>query len=119
MRSTICRKEPVPSPLVKAVRWIRGVASAGPSFWGVASCPPPSLADRASGQEPSGPQAAAAMEKVLADAIARAEKSVVAIARVRKEQAGETVRFEFRPDAFARQPHRHRFAIGRRPFPSE
>lgn len=35
-------------------------------------------------QEPSGLQAAAALEKLLEDSIARSEKSVVAIARVRK-----------------------------------
>ncbi len=44
------------------------------------------------------------MEKVLVDAIARCEKSVVAIARVRKEQPGETFQMEFRPDPFGRRP---------------
>ena len=43
------------------------------------------------------------MEKAMVDAIARAEKSVVAIARVRKELPGEAIRFEFRPDAFGRR----------------
>ena len=36
-------------------------------------------------------------------AIARSEKSVVAIARVRKEQPDETFRFESRPDPFGRR----------------
>jgi serine protease Do len=44
------------------------------------------------------------MEKVLVDTIARSEKSVVAIARVRKEQPGETFQMEFRPDPFGRRP---------------
>ena len=55
-------------------------------------------------EPPSGVDAAAAMEKVLVDAIARCEKSVVAIARVRKEQPGETFQLEFRPDPFGRRP---------------
>ena len=43
-------------------------------------------------QEPlSGIDAAAAMEKALVDVIARTEKSVVAIARVRRETAGRDV----------------------------
>lgn len=46
---------------------------------------------------------AAAMEKALVEAIARSEKSVVAIARVRKEQEGERFRFEARPDPFGRR----------------
>lgn len=53
-------------------------------------------------QETSGLAAAAAIEKVLVEAIAGAEKSVVAIARVRKERPGETFGLEFRPDAFDR-----------------
>ena len=44
------------------------------------------------------------MEKVLVETIARGEKSVVAIARVRKEAAGETLQPEFRPDPFGRRP---------------
>jgi serine protease Do len=55
-------------------------------------------------EPPSGLDAAAAMEKVLVDVIARTEKSVVAIARVRKEQPGETFQMEFRPDPFGRKP---------------
>ena len=43
------------------------------------------------------------MEKVLVAAIAQSEKSVVAIARVRKEQEGERFRFEPRPDPFGRR----------------
>lgn len=42
------------------------------------------VANSTFGQEPSGLQAAAAMESLLVDAIAKAEKSVVAIARLRK-----------------------------------
>ena len=53
---------------------------------------------------PPGIEAAAAMEKVLVEAIARSEKSVVAIARVRKEQPGEAFQLEFRPDPFGRRP---------------
>lgn len=40
------------------------------------------------GQEPSGAQALAALENTLVDAIARAEKSVVAVGRVRKPADG-------------------------------
>ena len=54
-------------------------------------------------QELSGLGAAAAIENSLVQAIASAEKSVVAIARVRKEQNGDSVRLEFRPDAFGRR----------------
>ncbi len=39
------------------------------------------------GQEPSGIEAAVAIERALVDVIAKAEKSVVAIARVRKERS--------------------------------
>ena len=39
-------------------------------------------------QEPSGLQAAAALESVLIDAIAKAERSVVAIARIREADGG-------------------------------
>jgi len=64
-----------------------------------------SLAGSLRAQElPSGADAAAAIEKSLVDVIARAEKSVVAIARVRKERAGETFQLEFRPDPFGRRP---------------
>ncbi len=55
-------------------------------------------------QEISGVDAATAIEKNLIDVIARAEKSVVAIARVRRESSGETFRMELRPDAFDRRP---------------
>ena len=55
-------------------------------------------------EPPSGADVAAAMEKTLIAAIARSEKSVVAIARVRKEQPGETFQLEFRPDPFGRRP---------------
>ena len=59
-------------------------------------------AGSAAGQEPAGLDVASAMEQVLVKAIARAEPSVVAIARVQKEQAGESFGFEFRPDPFGR-----------------
>ena len=54
-------------------------------------------------EPPSGIDAAAAIEKALVDVIARAEKSVVAIARVRVERAGETFGLEARPDPFGRR----------------
>lgn len=53
-------------------------------------------------QEVSAREAVAAIEQVLVDAIARAEKSVVAIARVRKVPSGDTFPLEFRPDPFGR-----------------
>jgi serine protease Do len=53
---------------------------------------------------PTGVDAAAAIEKSIVDAIARAEKSVVAISRVRRDRPGETFRLEIRPDAFDRRP---------------
>lgn len=46
---------------------------------------------------------AAALEGALIEAIARAEKSVVAIALVPRTQAGPAVRWEDRPDAFGRR----------------
>ncbi len=52
------------------------------------------------GDEPSGLGAAAAIENALVDTIASAEKSVVAVARVRKEQSTDVLRLESRPDAF-------------------
>ena len=55
-------------------------------------------------EPPSGIDAAVAMEKLLVDVIARTEKSVVAIARVRRERPGETFQFETRPDPFGRRP---------------
>jgi len=53
--------------------------------------------------EISGLQAARAMEEVLVDVIARCEKSVVAIARVRRDRTGETLGLELRPDPFGRR----------------
>ncbi|MFZ1933218.1 MAG: trypsin-like peptidase domain-containing protein [Thermoguttaceae bacterium] len=53
---------------------------------------------------PSGIEAAAAIEKTFVDVIARAEKSVVAIARVRRERPGEVFQLETRPDPFGRRP---------------
>jgi serine protease Do len=52
----------------------------------------------------SGLDAAAAIEKTMVDVIARAEKSVVAIARVRRARAGEVFQLETRPDPFERRP---------------
>ena len=46
----------------------------------------------------------AAVENSLVETIASAEKSVVAVARVRKEQGADSVRLEFRPDPFGRKP---------------
>lgn len=54
-------------------------------------------------QDAGGIETATGLEKSLVAAIARAEKSVVAIARVRKERPGEAVNFEFRFDPFGRQ----------------
>lgn len=53
---------------------------------------------------PPPPDAAVAMQNALVNVIAKTEKSVVAIARVRKEQPGETFQMEFRPDPFGRKP---------------
>lgn len=53
--------------------------------------------------EPDGLQAARAMEQALVQVIAQAEPSVVAIARVRKEQPGESLQLEIRPDPFGRR----------------
>ena len=58
----------------------------------------------AAAQEPSGLQMAASLEKVLEETIARTEKSVVAIARVRKAAPGDPFHVEFRPDPFGRRP---------------
>jgi S1-C subfamily serine protease len=44
------------------------------------------------------------LERSLEQSIAGAEKSVVAIARVRKELPGDSVRLEVRPDPFGNQP---------------
>jgi serine protease Do len=54
-------------------------------------------------ESPSGLEAAATIEKTFVDVIARAEKSVVAIARVRRERAGEVFQLEPRPDPFGRR----------------
>jgi len=51
-------------------------------------------------QEPSARKLAVALEDALAAAIARAERSVVAIARVERVPSGETLNLEFRPDPF-------------------
>ena len=49
-------------------------------------------------------EAVAAIEKTFVDVIARTEKSVVAIARVRRERPGEVFQLEPRPDPFGRRP---------------
>ena len=67
-----------------------------------------------SAQEPSGLGSAAALENSLVQTIASAEKSVVAIARVRKEQNGNSVRLEFRPDPFGRK-----LSVGNPPLPTD
>jgi S1-C subfamily serine protease len=48
----------------------------------------------------SAAEAAATLENVLVETVARAERSVVAIARVRREGPGETWNTEVRPDPF-------------------
>ena len=53
-------------------------------------------------QEPSGLAVAVALQRAMVSAIAKAEKSVVAIARVRRERPGESS-VDFRPDAFGRR----------------
>jgi len=58
---------------------------------------------RSFGQEPSGLEVATAMEEALVEVIAGADKSVVAVARVRKERPGETFKIEFPPDPFGRR----------------
>ncbi len=54
-------------------------------------------------QEPAGSAMVGAMEQAMIDAIAQAEGSVVAIARVRKSRPGDTFPLEFRPDPFGRR----------------
>ncbi len=54
-------------------------------------------------QNPPPLERALAVERALTAAIAKAEASVVAIARVRKNQPGESFEFELRPDAFGRR----------------
>ncbi len=54
-------------------------------------------------QAVSGLEMAVAVEKTLVDVIARNEKSVVAIARVRKPRPDEALSIEVRPDPFDRR----------------
>lgn len=61
------------------------------------------LAQEAAPPSPSGLAVAAAIEAMVAEAIAAAEPSVVAIARVPKERPGESFSLEFRPDPFGRR----------------
>jgi serine protease Do len=53
-------------------------------------------------EEVSGVALATAMQRVVVDVIARNEKSVVAIARIRRQQPGESLNLELRPDPFGR-----------------
>ena len=55
------------------------------------------------GAEPDGLQTVQAMEQTLVKVIAQAEPSVVAVARVRKEQPGESLPLELRPDPLGRR----------------
>ena len=57
-----------------------------------------------SAEEPSSLGVLAALENSLVQTIASAEKSVVAIARIRKAESGDSVPLEFRPDPFGRKP---------------
>jgi serine protease Do len=61
------------------------------------------VAGRLHAQEPLPAATAASLESTVVKAIARAEPSVVAIARVRKDEPGETFRLELRPDSFDRK----------------
>ncbi|MHC4403973.1 MAG: S1C family serine protease, partial [Planctomycetota bacterium] len=54
-------------------------------------------------QKLSALEVATAMQEVVVEVIARAERSVVAIARVEKAPAAENMSFEFRPDPFGRR----------------
>ena len=63
----------------------------------------PWTSDGSLAQDVSSLDAASALEKTLVEAIARTEKSVVAIARVKKEPAGESLILESRPDPFGRR----------------
>lgn len=51
-------------------------------------------------QEPSALAVLSAAEEAMVDVIAKAEKSVVAIARVRKQRPGEVLGYEFQTDPF-------------------
>ncbi len=57
---------------------------------------------RAAAQTPSADLAA--IQKAVVEAVARAEKSVVAISRVQREQPGRRAPLEPRPDPFGRRP---------------
>ena len=79
------------------------------SFRRFAACSVAALALLAGAVRAQGPaehgaaEVVAAFEHVLVEAIAKAEKSVVAIARVQRDAPGENFQFEFRPDAFGRR----------------
>ncbi len=57
----------------------------------------------AAAQEPDDSDMVEAVERSMMAAIERAERSVVAVARVRVSQPGETFPLEFRPDPFGRR----------------
>lgn len=61
------------------------------------------VAGPARGQEPSAPDVLGALEQGVTRVISAAERSVVAIARVRRDKSGELFNFEFRPDPFGRR----------------
>lgn len=58
---------------------------------------------RAVGRETAEADVVDAIERSMIEAIERAERSVVAISRVRKPQSGDTFPLEFRPDPFGRR----------------
>ncbi len=62
-----------------------------------------SAASRAAAQRITAEGLARAVERTLVDAVARTEKSVVAIARVDKETPDEVLNLEFRLDPFGRR----------------
>ena len=60
------------------------------------------LSDITTAQEPDGSKFVASVEKAMIQAVAKAEKSVVAIARVKKDQSGDVFTMEHKPDPFGR-----------------
>lgn len=67
--------------------------------WGPSSA----TGQESAARQPSALQTAVAMQEVLVEAIAGAEASVVALARVRQSRPDETLNTEFRPDPFGRR----------------
>jgi len=86
---TPTRGEVVSMSSISRVRWLV-LAVMGFAAGGVARAQAPV----------SGVDAVGAIQQAVVEAIARAEKSVVAIARVRRERPGETLNLEARPDPF-------------------